>query len=107
MNEKIIENYKVAPYTEQETIITYDAEQKAWYIYTDVPPHARKWESMIDRSKPFKNGYNVNGGALVMLEGCLKECNVTISKKRKNTMTEEQKQAAEERMKKAREAKML
>ncbi len=28
MNEKIIENYKVAPYTEQETIITYDADIK-------------------------------------------------------------------------------
>lgn len=96
MNEKIIENYKVTPYAEQETIITYDAEQKAWYIYTDVPPHARKWESMIDRSKPFKKGYNVNGGALVMLEGHLKECNVTISKKRK--LTEEQKKALAERL---------
>lgn len=96
MNEKIIENYKVAPYTEQETIITYDAAEKAWYIYTDVPPHARKWESMIDRSKPFKKGYNVNGGALVMLEGHLKECNVTISKKRK--LTEEQKKALAERL---------
>lgn len=28
INEEIIENYKVAPYTEQETIITYDAEQR-------------------------------------------------------------------------------
>ncbi|WP_248621568.1 hypothetical protein [Enterococcus cecorum] len=92
----IIDDYKVTPYAEQETIITYDAEQKAWYIYTDVPPHARKWESMIDRSKPFKKGYNVNGGALVMLEGCLKECNVTISKKRK--LTEEQKKALAERL---------
>ncbi len=51
---------------------------------------------MIDRSKPFKKGYNVNGGALVMLEGCLKECNVTISKKRK--LTEEQKKALAERL---------
>ncbi|MDZ5548237.1 hypothetical protein [Enterococcus cecorum] len=92
----IIDDYKVTPYSEQETIITYDAERKAWYIYTDVPPHARKWESMIDRSKPFKKGYNVNGGALVMLEGCLKECNVTISKKRK--LTEEQKKALAERL---------
>lgn len=95
----IIDDYKVTPQSEQETIITYDAEQKAWYIYTDVPPHARKWESMIDQSKPFKKGYNVNGGALVMLEGCLKECNVTISKKRKREMTDEQRKAASERMK--------
>lgn len=95
MNEKIIENYKVAPYTEQETIITYDAEQKAWYIYTDVPPHARKYESLIDRSKYFRKGYN-DKKAIVMLEGTLKECNVTISKKRK--LTEEQKKALAERL---------
>lgn len=102
----IIENYKVTPYAEQETIITYDAAEKTWHIYTDVPKHAKKYESLIDRSKPFKKGYN-DKKAVVMLEGTLKECNVTISKKRKNTMTEEQKQAAAERMKKAREAKML
>ena len=106
MNEKIIENYKVAPYTEQETIITYERDTKEWHIFTDIPHHAKKYESLIDRSKKFRKGYN-DKKAIVMLEGTLKECNVTISKKRKNTMTEEQKKAAAERMKKAREAKML
>ena len=37
----------------------------------------------------------------------MKECNVKISKKRKREMTDEQRKAAAERMKKAREAKML
>lgn len=95
MSEKIIENYKVTPYAEQETIITYDAAEKTWHIYTDVPPHARKYESLIDRSKYFRKGYN-DKKAIVMLEGTLKECNVTISKKRK--LTEEQKKALAERL---------
>lgn len=100
----IIENYQVAPQSEQETIITYERDTKEWHIFTDIPHHAKKYESLIDRSKYFRKGYN-DKKAIVMLEGTLKECNVTISKKRK--LTEEQKQAAVERMKKAREAKML
>lgn len=99
--------YKVSPQGEQETIITYDNETKEWHVFTDVPKHARKYEALIDETKPFRKGYSVNGGALSMLEGTLNECNVIISKKRKSTMTEEQKKAAAERMKKARKAKML
>lgn len=96
MNEKIIENYKVPPQGEQETIITYDNETKEWHVFTDVPKHARKYEALIDETKPFRKGYSVNGGALSMLEGTLNECNVIISKKRK--MTEEQKKALADRL---------
>ena len=42
MNEKIIENYKVTPYAEQETIITYERDMKEWHIFTDIPHHAKK-----------------------------------------------------------------
>lgn len=88
--------YKVPPQGEQETIITYDNETKEWHVFTDVPKHARKYEALIDETKPFRKGYNVNGGALSMLEGTLNECNVIISKKRK--MTEEQKKALADRL---------
>lgn len=98
MNEKIIENYQVAPQSEQETIITYERDTKEWHIFTDIPHHAKKYESLIDSSKYFRKGYN-DKKAIVMLEGTLKECNVTISKKRKREMTDEQRKAASERMK--------
>lgn len=103
MAEQNIKDWKVPSREERETILTYEEETNQWHIYTDVPKHARKYEKYIDVNKNHRKGYSVNGGQLAMIDGYVVGGNVGINKKRNITMTEEQKEAARERIKKIRE----
>lgn len=103
MIEQNIKDWQVPSREERETILIYEEEVDQWHIYTDVPKHARKYEKYIDVNKNHRKGYSVNGGQLAMIDGYVTGGNVGINKKRNITMTEEQKEAARERMKKIRE----
>lgn len=52
-----IESYPSLTIDEQETVLTWDAKERAWHICTDYPAHARKYEAALDESKPVKKGY--------------------------------------------------
>lgn len=82
---EINKNYKTLSREERETVISWDAETERWHLYTDEPKHARKYEKYIDDDRPTRRGYNVNGGALSMLEGDLKGVSVQIRKKHQLT----------------------
>ena len=82
---EINKNYKTLSREERETMISWDAETERWHLYKDEPKHARKYEKYIDDDRPTRRGYNVNGGALSMLEGDLKGVSVQIRKKHQLT----------------------
>lgn len=82
------------PRNEQETLITYDGDQRSWYFYSDNPTHCRKRLPVVKPSRTEEED-----GRLIVLEGEIIG-NVSISKKRQ--LTEEQKQATAERLKMAR-----
>ena len=82
------------PRDEQETVITFDNLQNKWQLYTDVPKHIRKWQPLLKDCK-----ITEENGEIVAIEGTI-EGTVSISKKRQ--LTPEQKEAAAERLKKAR-----
>ena len=102
MTEQIIKDWKVPSREERETILTYEEETNQWHIYSDVPKHARKYEKYIDISKNHRKGYSVNGGQLAMIDGYVVG-NVGIRKK----MSDKDRQAVSERMKKLREENKL
>lgn len=104
-NLTVINNWEVPSKEERETILSYSHELDRWYIYTDVPKHARKYEKFLDESEPHRKGYS-NAGNLSMIEGYIAGANVTIATKRISTMTDEQKQQASDRMKKARKKQL-
>lgn len=89
--------------TEQETILVYDKGLNSWHFYTDNPVHARKWEGLIVPSEGMasRKVYHEITGDLIGLEGDILG-NVSISKKRTTTMSEEQKKEFARRMNKAR-----
>lgn len=81
----------VTPRNEAETIISYDSVTKQWHYYSDVPAHNRKWQHVIDPERITVEG----NGTISLLEGSVTG-SVSISKKRQ--MTEDQRQAAAERL---------
>lgn len=99
---KIIKDWQVPSKEERETILTYEEETNQWHIYTDVPKHARKYEKYIDESKSYRKGYSINGGQLAMIDGYVTG-NVGIRKK----MSDKDRKAVSERMKKLREENKL
>lgn len=103
MTEQIIKDWKVPSREERETILTYEEEVDQWYIYSDVPKHARKYEKFIDESKSHRKGYSVNGGQLAMIDGYIIGGNVGIRKK----MSDKKRKVISERMKKLREENKL
>ena len=102
MTEQIIKDWKVPSREERETILTYEEETNQWHIYSDIPKHARKYEKYIDENKNHRKGYSVNGGQLAMIDGYVTG-NVGIRKK----MSDKDRQAVSERMKKLREENKL
>ena len=104
-NLTVINNWEVPTKEERETILNYSHELDRWYIYTDVPKHARKYEKYLDENEPHRKGYS-DAGNLSMIEGYIASANVTISKKRISNMTDEQKQRASERMKEVRKKQL-
>ncbi|OTF89713.1 hypothetical protein [Ligilactobacillus salivarius] len=103
MTEQIIKDWQVPSREERETILTYEEETNQWHIYSDVPKHARKYEKFIDESKNHRKGYNINGGQLAMIDGYVIGGNVGIRKK----MSDKERKAISERMKKLREENKL
>lgn len=81
----------VTPRHEQESIISYDPVTKQWHYYSDVPAHNRKWQHVIEPERITVE----DNGTISLLEGTVTG-SVSISKKRQ--MTEEQRQAAVERL---------
>jgi len=98
------ENYPSLTIDEQETVLTWDAKERAWHICTDYPAHARKYEAALDESKPVKKGYR-DGGALVMIDGYLNENTHTVRIGKKRRYSDEQRAKMAERLKIAREKK--
>lgn len=86
---------------EQEVIISYDRELNEWWYYGDVPTLNRKWLNLVDPTQKIVE----DNGVIALLEGKILGT-VSISSKRKNTMTDEQRKAASERMKKLRHAQI-
>lgn len=85
------------PRIEQETSITYDKELNTWHLYTTVPSHARKWEDAIVASDvflTFKTYHNVSK-ELIAIAG---EINGSASVRKRVSLTDEQRQAASERL---------
>ena len=98
MKDFIIKHEKPIPRDEQETTITHDKDVNTWSFFTNNPTHARKWEDAIivsDRYLSVKV-YHSGTGDLISIAG---EINGTASINRKREMTEEQRQAASDRMK--------
>ena len=103
MTEQIIKDWKVPSREERETILTYEEEVDQWHIYSDVPKHARKYEKYVDESKNYRKGYSSNSGQLAMIDGYVIGGNVGIRKK----MSDKERKAISERMKKLREENKL
>lgn len=97
MKAKKIESYPPLTIDEQETVLTWDAKERAWHICTDYPVHARKY----DESKLVKKGYR--DGALVMIDGYLDESAYTVRIGKKRRYSDEQRAKMAERLKAARE----
>lgn len=89
------------PREEQELIISYDRELDEWWYYGDAPTLNRKWLNLVDPTRKMVE----DNGIIAFLEGKILGT-VSISSKRKNTMTDEQRKAASERMKKLRRAQI-
>lgn len=88
---------------EQETIITYNAEEKEAHIYTADPAMMRKLSSN-SQYKHIKD--YVNGGRVVAKDFTFDKKLITLRSKRvKISMTDEQKAASAERLKAVNEAR--
>lgn len=101
MKVEKIESYPPLTIDEQETVLTWDAKERAWHICTDYPAHARKYEAALDESKTVKKGYR--DGALVMIDGYLDESAYTVRIGKKRRYSDEQRAKMAERLKDARE----
>lgn len=89
----------VTPRDEQEVILNFDKETGQWHLYSDVPTLNRKWK---DKVSPESITVEENG-TISKIDGYLLEgCSVTVSKRK--PLTEEQRKAASERLKRARES---
>ena len=84
---------------EQETAINYDNQTGKWHIYSTFGPHARKWEKALE---PGARKECTENGTLIMIDGDLQDdFYSTVTKRRK--MSEEQRLAAAERLRRLRE----
>lgn len=81
------------PRNEQETIFTYSINEN-WHIYTDVPKHIRKYLPLVKSPK-----LKEENGEIIALEGFI---DGNVSARAKRVMSDEQRKAAGERLKAAR-----
>lgn len=79
------------PKSEQETVIVFEAETGLWNFYSTYPPHIRKYKELVLDAKTTEDQYGISS-----LCGKMEDVNVRISKKR--VMSEEQKLALAERL---------
>jgi len=89
------------PREEQEVIISLDRELNEWHYYGDVPSLNRKWQDLVNPTRKIVE----ENGIIALLEGEIIGV-VSIGSKRKNKMTDEQRKAASDRMKKLRHAQI-
>ncbi|MGM0174120.1 hypothetical protein [Enterococcus sp. DIV0800] len=80
------------PRNEQETIFTYSINEN-WHIYTDVPKHIRKYLPLVKSPK-----LTEENGEIITLEGFV---DGNVSARAKRVMSDEQRQAASDRLKAA------
>ncbi|WP_310877138.1 hypothetical protein [Priestia megaterium] len=91
-----MKNYSI---DEQESVFVYSYKDKNWSVYSNVPKHIRRLMELADMEVLERDGDRP-----IAVKGTLSEKHIAIRKLREE-MTEEQKQAAAERMRKARESK--
>ena len=82
------------PKSEQETVIVFEAETGLWNFYSTHPPHIRKYKELVIDAVTTEDQYGINS-----LRGKLEDVNVRISKKR--VMSEEQRAALAERLRRS------
>lgn len=98
-----IDNYPTLTMDEQETVLDWDAKERAWHLHTDYPAHAKKYEAVLDESKTVKKGYR--DGALVMIDGYLNDGTYTVRISKRPQYSDEQKAEMAERLKNLRKTK--
>lgn len=81
------------PRAEQETILIYSPASKEWEFFSDYSPHIRKWRDAVDAER--EEFYD--DGSEKVLEGVI---NGSVSIRRKREMSDAQREALSERMKK-------
>lgn len=81
------------PRTEQESLISYDVELDQWTVYSNYPPHIRKWRDKIipEREEFYSDGTEK------LIDGVI-DGSAAVYGKRK--MSDEQRKELSERMKK-------
>ena len=84
---------------EQETVLVYSQLERTWNVYSTTPKHIRRLMELADMKVLERDGDRP-----IAVQGTLTEKHIAIRKLREE-MTEEQKLAAAERMRKARESK--
>lgn len=92
----------VTPREEQEVILNYDRESECWYLYSDVPTFNRK---VADKVSPEYVTVEPTG-VVSLIDGPLLD-GATVSVRKKRVMSEEQRQAAAERLQQVRDSKKL
>lgn len=80
------------PRIEQETIITYEVKSDEWILYTDYPPHIRKYR---DKLKVTREEFYRDGTPL-SIEGVITG---GISVRKKPNLSEEERKSLSDRMK--------
>ena len=92
---------------EQETTLVYDAKEKQWHIYSNVPAHVR---FLVENSLKFNIGFQVldeEEGQETAIRLVLDQSLVSLKKlfKQKRVLSAEEKVKRTESLKKAREAR--
>lgn len=91
------EEFSSPSLAERETILRYDDVEHNWYIYTNVPKHIRRLESLLDNKQTIKKGFDPQSGRSTMIEGVLsKRGNIIFGKK--PHMSQEQREKARQRL---------
>lgn len=85
---KIYDNFPALSPDETEIVLTRFTNEREWQIYSDNPTYARKYDALLDTTKPTSKGYR--DGALVMIDGYLDSDLCTVSVSKKHQYTEEQ-----------------
>jgi hypothetical protein len=83
---------------EQETTLVFDNSKGQWSVYSTVPKHIRKLSKLCDL-----NVLETEDGRPIAVKGVLSEKQVSMKQER--IMSDEQKQAAAERLARARNKK--
>jgi len=79
--------------TEQETIILYDVELDQWEVYSNYPPHIRKYRDKLD---PIHREEFYPDDSEKMIDGVI---HGSVSVRGKRKITDKQREAMAERMK--------